>query len=178
MSDPQILIFDTGPLVHFAREGWLGPLRAVVGGRRALIPEVVADELRVFAAGESRVLPVLESPWLGTRQLTSSAELEAFATFSEVLVHKGRNIGEAGVLALARCTGGTAVIDDMAARTIGKRHGVAVSGTLALLCEAIRAGLLTVPLVSALADELLQGDYRYPFEYGGFQKWASENGLI
>ena len=62
MSDPQILIFDTGPLVHFAREGWLGPLRAVVGGRRALIPDVVADELRVFAAGESRVLPVLESP--------------------------------------------------------------------------------------------------------------------
>lgn len=27
----DILVFDTGPLNHFARESWLGVLKAVVG---------------------------------------------------------------------------------------------------------------------------------------------------
>jgi hypothetical protein len=42
----EIFVFDTGPLSHFALAGWLGALKAVMGGRTALIPDVVADELR------------------------------------------------------------------------------------------------------------------------------------
>ena len=41
----ELLIFDTGPLLHFAAAGWLGPLKHVVGGRRAAIPDVVVAEL-------------------------------------------------------------------------------------------------------------------------------------
>ncbi|WP_157491041.1 MULTISPECIES: hypothetical protein [Protofrankia] len=54
---------------------------------------------------------------------------------------------------------------------------MALRPTLSLLCEAIRLELLTVKLVSALADDPLTGEYRLPFEAGGFEKWASENGL-
>lgn len=41
----EILVFDTGPLIHFARQSWLGVLKAVVADRMALIPDVVVDEL-------------------------------------------------------------------------------------------------------------------------------------
>lgn len=47
-----------------------------------------------------------------------------------------------------------------------------------LLIEAIRAGLLTIELVEALADDLLAGQYRLPFTQGGFRSWAHENGLF
>jgi hypothetical protein len=53
-----------------------------------------------------------------------------------------------------------------------------VKGTLGLLCDAIRDGLLTVKLVSAVADDLMTTQYRLPFGPGGFEKWASENGLV
>ncbi|MBY8847457.1 hypothetical protein [Saccharothrix longispora] len=40
------LVFDTGPLSHFAKQQWLGVLRAVVGGRQAMAPDAVEAELR------------------------------------------------------------------------------------------------------------------------------------
>lgn len=49
--------------------------------------------------------------------------------------------------------------------------------TLALLCDAIRDNLLTVPLVSAVADDLLENEYRLPFGPGGFAGWAEREGL-
>src|SRR5262249_50824397 len=109
--------------------------------------------------------------------LQSDEETRAFATFASLLVHKERNRGEAAVLALAQCTGWRAIVDDLAGRKAAGRAGIRVSGTLALLYEAIQDGLLTVPLVSALADDLLSGEYRLPFTPGGFEKWARENGM-
>jgi hypothetical protein len=34
-------------------------------------------------------------------------------------------------------------------------------------------GLLTVPLVSKIADDLLATEYRLPIEKGGFEQWAA-----
>ncbi len=45
-------------------------------------------------------------------------------------------------------------------------------------CEAIRNGLLTVALVSALADDLLISAYRLLFGPSGFEEWAADNGLV
>ena len=59
----------------------------------------------------------------------------------------------------------------------GERN-IAIRPTLALLCDAIREGLLTLPLVSALADDLLTSQYRLPFQPGGFERWAAENDLV
>jgi len=178
MDAPEILVFDTGPLSHFARQQWLGALKAVVGARTALIPDVVLDELRIGAAQDGRIQAVLDADWLERRDLSSGVEILAFAQFSSLLVRGDRNRGEAGVLALAATTGGTAIIDDGAARHAAQAHGVSHRGTLALLCEAVRLGLLTVPLVSALADDLISGEYRLPFKPGGFAKWAAEAGLL
>jgi predicted nucleic acid-binding protein len=177
MSD-AVFVFDTSPLAHFARQGWLGALKAVVGDRTALVPDVVVDELRVGSGQDSRIRAALDAPWLHRRELVADDEVRAFATFSALLVKGERNRGEAGVLALAYVTQGVAVIDDAAGRKAAADHGVALRPTLALLCEAIRTGLLTVPLVAALADDLLSGDYRLPFMPGGFERWAKEHGEL
>jgi predicted nucleic acid-binding protein len=82
------------------------------------------------------------------------------------------------VLALAATIGGSAVVDDGAARKAAADHAVPLRPTLSLLCDAIRQGLLTVSLVSALADDLLTSNYRLPFGPGGFERWAKGEGQL
>ncbi len=177
MAGREILVFDTGPLSHFARQSWLGVLKAVVGERQALIPDVVVDELSQGAQQDSRLQQVLDADWIERRSLVTDEEVAAFARFSALLVTGSRNLGEAGVLALAAVTGGVAVVDDGAARRAADANRVAKRPTLALLCEAIRSDLLTVKLVSAIADDLMATQYRLPFDSGGFAAWARDQGL-
>ena len=79
---------------------------------------------------------------------------------------------------MATVTGGTAVVDDGAARRAAEDYGVSFRPTLALLCQAVREELLTVRLVAALADDLLASQYRLPFGPGGFEKWAADSGNL
>jgi hypothetical protein len=41
-----------------------------------------------------------------------------------------------------------------------------------------RDGHLTVPMVSHVADHLMETAYRLPFGPGGFEQWARENDLL
>ena len=61
MDADEILVLDTGPLSHFARAGWLGVLKAVVGDRQALIPDTVVGELEDGAVQDSRLKTVLDA---------------------------------------------------------------------------------------------------------------------
>lgn len=179
MAVLETLIFDTGPLSHFALSGWLGVLKAVVGERIAVIPETVVEELQVGAIRESRLQDVLAAESLLRRSLLNPGELQAFAGFAERLAVGRRNLGECGVLALgATLPGASVVVDDAAARRAARDAGIAVKPTLALHLDAIRGGLLTVPLVSALADDLLAAAYRLPFKPGGFAQWVEDNNLL
>jgi predicted nucleic acid-binding protein len=82
------------------------------------------------------------------------------------------------VLALAEVRQFTAVVDDRVARQTGEEYGVEVTGTLALLCEGIQQGMLTVPLASKIADDLLMTEYRLPVQPGQFESWATQQGWI
>ncbi|RCG21885.1 hypothetical protein DQ384_36025 [Sphaerisporangium album] len=176
MDASQVLVFDTGPLSHFAINNWLGVLKAVVGDRRAVIPDVVVDELEQGKNRDSRIAPALTANWIEHRELCSPEEMVAFGRFSELLVRGDRNRGEAGVLALAHTLNGVAVVDDGAARKAAETYKITYRPTLALLCDAVDNGLLTLALVSALADDLLSSEYRLPFGPGGFLIWAKQNG--
>lgn len=57
-------VFDTGPLSVFARSQWLGALKAVVQDSRALIPDVVSEELAVGVGGHHYLRAVQEADWL------------------------------------------------------------------------------------------------------------------
>jgi predicted nucleic acid-binding protein len=179
-EQPTTYVLDTGPLSHFAKSHWLGALKAVLHGYRVVIPDVVDSELRNGVGPYPHLQAVLDADWIEVVTLEFDTELAAFAWYEQRLVGSDlRNTGECGVLALAETTpGAVAVVDDRVAAKAGRSKGVTVRGTLALLCDAIRAGLLTVPLVSALADDLLVNEYRLPFQPGGFARWANDQGLI
>ena len=142
---PQMLVFDTGPLSHVAKQGWLGALRFIVSGCCAVIPDTVVAELRVGLPHRPYLDMVLNAPWLDQHILSSPAELDAFATFSSFLVAKGRNRGEAGVLAYAKVHGATAIIDDRPARNVAQKHGITCRGTLSLVCDAGRLAGKRIP---------------------------------
>lgn len=169
------LVFDTGPLSHFARADLLGVLKAVVGKRRAIIPDTVVEELQRGAYNDYRVQAVLDADWIEQRTIDTSYETEAFARYARLLVSGVRNIGEAGVLALAETMPAQAVIDDSVAHKAAKTAGVDCTRTLALLWEAISEGLLTIAYVSRLTDELIATHYRLPFGPDEFARWATDN---
>lgn len=172
------LVFDTGPLSHFARIQSLDVLKEVVGDRRAVVPQAVVEELRRGLGRGYRLAAVLDADWIEQRDTQSDEELGAFAEFASRLMSRDRNVGDAAVLALAKTLPGRAVIDDNVAHRIGTAAGVTCTRTLALLCEGIRTGLLTVDAVSDLADKLIATTYRLPFGPGGFADWAEANDLF
>lgn len=181
MTEPRTAyVLDTGPLSHFARAQWLGILKSVLKDHHVLIPDVVAEELRNGRERHQHLHSVLAADWIETVPLETPDQLRAFAHYERQLVGPdGRNIGECGVLALAQTVPhAVAVVDDRVAVEAARDRGVGVRRTLGLLCDAIRAGLLTVPLVSAVADDLLENRYRLPFPPGGFAEWCKREGLF
>lgn len=174
----DVLVFDTGPLSHFARANILGVLKIVVGWRRAVVPEAVVMELREGLHVDSRLQTVLDADWLEQRAILTPAETEAYAMFSRRLVLRDRNVGDAAVLALAQTMPARAVIDDWDACDIARKEGVALSRTLNLLCEAIHSKHLTPDFVSDIADELIATEYRLPFGPGEFKAWAARENIF
>ncbi len=81
MPEADVVVFDTGPLSHFAKQGWLGILRYVVEPRTAVIPDVVVAELRDGLLAWPHLRLVLDSTWLQRRELASESEMEAFGAF-------------------------------------------------------------------------------------------------
>ena len=89
----EILVFDTGPLSHFAKQNWLGVLKAVVGDRQALIPDVVVQELTEGARRDGRLQEVLDADWIEHRELTTDEEVTEFLRFASLLVKGARTGG-------------------------------------------------------------------------------------
>jgi Predicted nucleic acid-binding protein, contains PIN domain len=171
-------VFDTGPLRHFAIQGWLGVLRFLAGERPVYIPDSVARELDDAAEHMSAARAVLDAGWIHVHRSTSRDFSEAFAHYVDRLVGGGKNLGECGVLAMGQIYKCKVVIDDATPRQIAKEKGIQVTATVPLLCEAIRAKKLTTVMVEELADNLLEGQYYLPFRPGGFRQHVLENGLL
>ena len=179
MTHPaETLVFDTGPLRHFAVNGWLGVLHFRAGDRVVVIPESVEEELLRQSHEIPALKQVLDADWIGVDRSTDLDYLLAFAEFEDRLVNGDRNKGECGVLALGKVRGFEVVLDDAAPRQIAEDKGIRVTATLPLLCASIRDGKLTVPMVESLADDLITGAYFLPFAKGGFRQWALQEGLI
>lgn len=174
---PVTHVFDTGPLRHFTLNGWLGVLKFLTGGR-IVIPESVEREIKDQQHQHAALRQILDADWITVDRSDDLEYLAAFARYEEHLVDGGRNRGECGVLALGRTRGHRIVVDDNVPRVLAKNEKLDCTGTLGLLCEAIRADKLTIFLVESLADDLLASEYRLPFGPGGFRQWAAENGLL
>lgn len=179
MTTPgNALVFDTGPMRHFAQHGWLGVLKFLAGDRPVLIPESVEAEIRRQTHDVPELHQVLDAAWISVDRSNDLQFLLAFAQYEQRLAVGEVNRGECGVLALGKVRKYELVLDDREARSVGDADNLQVTATLPLLCQAIREGLLTVPLVEALADDLIAGEYHLPFSAGGFRTWALQEALI
>ena len=171
-------VFDTGPLRHFAMQGWLGVLRFLAGGRPVYIPDSVERELDNAAERVSTVRAVLDADWIHVHRSTSIDFGAAFAHYADRLAVGEMNLGECGVLAMGQIYKCEVVIDDAVPREIAEERGIQVTATVPLLCAAIRSRKLTALMVEALADNLLESEYYLPFGPGGFRQHVLENGLL
>ncbi|MFB9313589.1 nucleotide-binding protein [Nocardioides plantarum] len=171
-------VFDTGPLRTFVLSGWLGVLKFLAGERPVFIPDVVQRELRRQAADDHAIGSVLDAEWVHVFTSSDTAYMASFARYAHRLVADGQNEGECGVLAMGATLGCEMVIDDSTPRGIAEEEGLRVTATVPILCDAIRAKQLTLPMVEHVADELLANEYYLPFGPGGFRRHVLEHGLL
>lgn len=138
---PEI-ISNTSPLQYLHQLRLLHILPALVS--RVTIPPAVVDEL---AAGRERGLDLPDPEQIGWIAVRAPASIAALALVTDL----GR--GEAEVLALALETrNAVMVIDDSLARRVAQTLDLRFRGTLGLLLDAKRAGI--VPAVAPLLDRL------------------------
>lgn len=142
------VICNTSPLQYLHQIGHLDLLPSLVS--RVTVPSAVADEL---AEGRRRGLdlPVPETlPWIALRDPLSKAAIRLVADLGP---------GETGVLLLAlECVEPIVILDDALARRHAEVLGLRLTGTLGVLLDAKRRGL--VAAVGPLLDDLQRLGFR------------------
>ena len=138
---PEV-VCDTSPLQYLYQLDLLDLLPALVS--RVVVPAAVREELHVGRALGLRVPAVEDLAWVSVRKPVSYQAIP--------LVHD-LGPGETEVLLLALESPGTvAILDDALARRVAVILEIPHTGTLGILLDAKRAGLIEV--ISPLLDDL------------------------
>lgn len=172
------LCFDTGPLSAFAQAGRFSVLERLCQPHEALITAAVRDELRKGAASHPALQAVLDAGWLQVVSCDDLETLRAILIFTEALGAGERHLGECTVLAWSQRFGAMALLDDADARVVGRREGVTVKGTLALVAEGIQTAVLDEASACVLIDDLVATGYRLPCDGASFPSWARQHKLL
>jgi predicted nucleic acid-binding protein len=174
------LVFDTTALSHFARADRVDELQIAVADDEPVLLAEVAAELSRGIPGYPSLGNAAAAGWLKEAELQELPELAAFARYKgEFGGGPERNNGEAAVLAWTSVNGGIAIIDEMVARSIGKRERLQVHGSLWLLVRGFSARLLDRATVEAVVDDLIGTGMRLPVTTGaGLFAWAYETGIL
>ena len=141
-----MIVADSGPIIAFSRIGQLSLLQQVVG--QVVIPEAVYVELARRGQERPGALAVERESWIERRIIAR----EGVAAFSQRL-----GAGEREAILLSEAEQATFLSDDRDAREEAARRGIEVVGSLWVLGEAKRRGLITS--VRPLIDQLLASGY-------------------
>ena len=134
----MIVVADTSPLVHLARIGELGLVRAAVGP--VVVPRTVWTEILRPGMRSTVVMALTTAEWI---TVVDDPRLEDL----------GLDPGETAAILLAESMGAEALLmDERRGRRVAKARGIRVLGTPGILAGARRAGQLqhAAPLVAAL----------------------------
>ena len=135
-------ICNTSPLQYLHQLGRIDILPALTG--RVIVPVPVMAELADGRALGWDVPDVGDFPWVSTRQPVSAPALPLAADLGK---------GEAAVLALAlESQDAIVILDDGVGRRAAELLGIRMTGTLGLLLDARKKGLIL--RISPLLDEL------------------------
>jgi predicted nucleic acid-binding protein len=135
-------ICNTSPFQYLHQIRQLHLLPALTGG--VVVPDAVAEELEAGFSAGCDVPVIRDLSWVKVRQPASSPVL---------CLARGLGRGEAAVLALAlEAHDSVVILDDRLARHTARLLGLRFTGTLGLLLDAKRKGL--VRCVGSMLDEL------------------------
>jgi predicted nucleic acid-binding protein len=151
------MVADTGPLIAFARIRRLDLLQQVIG--EFTIPEVVYDELVGKGRQQPGAVEVERAGWIQRRAITNQASI---ADLPSTL-----HAGERHAILLAHELGLGPLTDERRGRRVAVERGVEVFGSLWILAEAKRQGIITQtkPLVGAMlaAEYWIDEELLLPF---------------
>lgn len=142
MTDWPRAISNTSPLLYLHRVGGLDWLPRIY--TEIWTPDAVADELAQGRSLGYDTPDLAGMPWLQVKHPQSALSHELAASPGP---------GERAAIALAQETSGRVLLlDDAAARDVASHLGLALSGTLGVILEAMRPGLIgsVTPVVDAL----------------------------
>jgi len=142
-----VIVSDSGPLIAFGNIGRLDLLETLF--RRVLIPDAVFHEVVVAGRGRPGYQNVAASSWLEHRPLTDRAALARFPS--------NIHAGEREAILLAHTLGLPLLIDERRGRRFAGSIGVEVFGSLRVLVEAHRQGIIDD--AAALAEQMVASGY-------------------
>ena len=138
---PEV-ISNTSPLQYLHQLGLLHVLPALAG--RVIVPPAVLQELAAGRAQGINLPELIGLDWVTVRHPSSQAALPLVTDLGP---------GETEVLAPAlESSDAVVILDDALARQVAVTFGIRLRGTLGILLDAKRAGL--VPTIAPLLDQL------------------------
>jgi len=157
------VIANTTVISNFAAVDRLDVLHSLLGEVHistdvyAEIQDGLSEGFNFYAGIESHIHPLTPGGWLRLASMDDE-ELRLFSQLPEAL-HRG----EASCLAIAAKRGWAFLTDDARARKAAQELKVTHSGTLGVLVQAVKAGLLPSGEANSLLDRMIQAGYRSPF---------------
>lgn len=140
----MIVVADAGPLIHLSLIGRIDLLPSIYG--RVLIPDLVYQEVVTAGEGLAGSSETASAAWIDIEPHDPNADLFR-------ILRSQLDPGEAAAVWLASARRAEWVLsDDRQARLAAERLGIGVRGSLGILVEAKRRGLLT--FVGPLLREL------------------------
>jgi len=146
-------ILDTTLLSNFAHIQRPDLLKAALGNNAAITATVVAALRAGVALGW---VPWCDWSWLAVVTLNDEEQAQA-AHYTAVL-----DPGEAECLAVAKWRAWVFASDDLAARRLAQRQGVAVTGTLGVLQKLVAVQTLTLDEADSHLAVMVARGYRAP----------------
>jgi len=128
----RVFIADSGPIISFARAGFLDLLRGVLG--ELWIPGAVYEEIVVEGEGKPGSEEVRQAEWIKRKEIEDKSKLELLA------LELGQ--GEKEAIVLAEELKAILIIDDRKARLEAERKGIQTIGSLWVVKEAKDKGLI------------------------------------
>mgnify|MGYP000035117842 FL=1 len=154
--EKEAVVADNTVLSNFALIG-REDILATLFENTFFTTEEVLEELK---RGEQRnVLPKRDWQWIRVLKIEVSQEEFLFRLFAEML---GK--GESSCLSIAISRDLKVLTDDIDARKLAQRRGVPVSGTIGVLIEAVREGLLSIEEGNLMLSDMIEKGYFSPFE--------------
>jgi predicted nucleic acid-binding protein len=142
-----MMVADSGPIIAFARIGRLDLLRQVVG--ELLIPDAVYEELTGQGQERPGTAEVARGDWIQRRTV---GDHTLVGHLPHVL-----HAGEREAIVLAEELHAQLLIDEQRGRNMATARGVTVLGSLRILIEAKRRGL--IDRAQPLLDTMLAAGY-------------------